>query len=342
MKINFKVVTLIFMIIVLNIGSVIADEISLNNGDRITGKLMRMEEGKLIFRTSYAGEISIKWGDVANVKTDESVNIVLSDETSLKGITKPSDDGKMKIKMGKIVETVSFNLKEVKSINPKPKVGGPIVKLKGHVNIGGTKNKGNTDKSDFHIDTELVTRTEKNRYTIGGEVNRAEDDDEKTADNVLVYMKYDHFLSKKWFFYNNAFFENDEFKDLKLRTAGGLGLGYQFLETRFANLSLESGFNYISKDYYDGEDENYSSGRWSLDFDRYLFEKTVQFFHFNEGFIGFEDINDIFIRSRTGFRLPVYKMFNTTVQYNFDWDNSPAPGRDKKDEMLLYTLGWKW
>lgn len=37
-----------------------ADEVVLDNGDRITGKLVRLQEGKLIFKTDYAGEITIQ------------------------------------------------------------------------------------------------------------------------------------------------------------------------------------------------------------------------------------------------------------------------------------------
>lgn len=319
-----------------------ADEIRLKNGDRLSGNVIRMEEGKLLFSTTYAGEIAIVWDTIATIVTEDAVNVVLSDDTTLKGFTKPSEEGTMKLKMGKIIETASFDLAEVKSINAEPKATEPPVKISGHANLGGTKKKGNTDREAYHMDAELVARTEKNRYTIGGEFNRAKDDGDKTDDNVLGYMKYDHFLNHQWYFFNNASFENDEFKDLRLRTAIGAGLGYQFWEKELLNLSLESGVGYISEDYYDGDDDNYVSGRWALKCDKFLFNKALQFFHFHEGFLGFEDTSDIYIRSRTGFRLPVYKIFNATVQYNYDWDNSPAPGRDKEDETILYTIGCQW
>ena len=32
------------------------------------------------------------------------------------------------------------------------------------------------------------------------------------------------------------------------------------------NLSLESGVDYVSEDYYDGDDDNYISGSWALKF----------------------------------------------------------------------------
>ena len=319
-----------------------ADEIRLKNGDHISGKVVRMEGGKLIFKTSYAGEISIEWAEISTLSTEDSIHVVLSDETALKGVTQSAEEGKMKLKMGKIVETVSFDLVEVRSINPKPRVPEPALKTKGHLNVGLTTTKGNSETETQHFDGEFVARTEKNRFTVGAEFNRAEDSGEKTINNALSYMKYDHFLSRKWFLYSAASFEKDEFKDLELRTALGLGAGYQFLETPVTNLSFETGLTYVNEDYETGHDDSYPAGRWALDFDRYFFNKVIQLFHFHEGFVGLEDANNMIIRSRTGVRLPIYKNLKATAQYNYDWDKSPGPGREETDQMYLLSLGYNW
>jgi putative salt-induced outer membrane protein YdiY len=239
--------------------------------------------------------------------------------------------------MGKIVETVSFDLSEVKAINPTK---APAIKLKGQVNAGASFTRGNTDTETYHVDGELVARTAKNRSTVGGEFNRAKDDGDGTVNNALGFMKYDHFLTPKWYLYSNALFEHDEFKDLNLRTALGAGVGHQFFETTRTSLAAEAGLAYINEDFDEAGDDHYPAGRWAVDFDRYLYREWVQFFHFHEGFIGLEDTNDIFVRSRTGLRFPLYSRFTATTQYNWDWDNSPAPDREKVDEMVLFSLGY--
>jgi putative salt-induced outer membrane protein YdiY len=341
---NIKAKSIITFLTFLSLlpAAVNADELRLKNGDRLSGQVVRMEEKKLTFKTSYAGEISVKWQEVANLQTNKPIKIVLSDETTLKGKPKPAEEGKMKIKMGKIVETVSFNLAEVKAINPKPKVTEPPVKMKGHVNVGLTSTRGNTETSTHHMDGEFVARTVKNRYTLGAEINRAEDDGEKTVNNVRGYAKYDHFLTEKWFLYSSASAEKNEFKDLNLRTDLGIGAGYQFFETPMMNLSLETGLAYVNEDYDEGQDNDYPAGRWAVNFDKYFFNKTLQFFHFHEGFVGLEDTDDLFIRSRTGLTVPIYKKFKATAQYKYDWDKNPKQGREKADEMYILTLGYEW
>lgn len=339
MRCYFKLCLLSVILSLVNPMSVTADEIVLQNGDRITGKVIRLEGEKLFFETTYAGELTVKWGEVAGLKTDAPVLVVLSDETALKGTPEPAEGGKLSMKIGKIVETVSFDLAEVKAINPKEE---PAVKMKGRINIGISAAKGNTETETQHLDGQFVARTAKNRYTVGGEYNRAENKGEKTADSALGYIKYDHFLSQKWFLYSNALFEKDKFKDLNLRATLGAGAGYQFFESDLTNLSLEAGLSYVSVDYEVGEDDDYPAGRWALDYDRYFFGTAFQFFHFHEGFVGLEDTSKFFVRTRTGLRVPLYRQFNATLQYNYDWDNSPAPGREKTDEMYLFTLGYHW
>jgi len=340
MKANLLLFAIFFILVsFVSVDQVKADEILLNNGDRITGKIITMEQGKLIFETSYAGEIIVQWSAVANLKTNEAVKVVLSDKTSLHGITEASEEGKMKLKLGKIVETVSFDLVEVASINPELK---PAVNLKGHINVGLSATNGNSDNESQHLDGEFVARTEQNRYTFGAELNRAEDDGEETVDNSMGYLKYDHFLTPQWFLYSNALFEKDTFKDLNMRTGIGIGAGHQFIESPLMNLFLESGLTYINEDFDQGDDDSYPTGRLSLSFDTYFLDKIVQFFHFNEALVGLEDTDKLIIRTRTGLRLPFYNSFNFTAQYNYDWEKTPSPGRKESDRMYIFTLGYQW
>jgi len=337
MKLRGRIFVIFVMISFFNIFTVWADQIRLKNGDRISGKVVRMQDGKLVFETSYAGEISIEWSEVLSLMAEDALKVELSDETAVEGMTKPTEGGKMKLLTEKITEPVSFDLADVKAIN---RASEPTVKFKGHVNVGLRKTDGNTDTETAHFDGEFVARTAKNRYTLGAEYNRAEDQGEKTAKNIIGFGKYDHFLTEKWYLYSNVFFEKDEFKDLNLRSSIGAGAGYQFFETPIMNLSLEAGLTYVNEDFEEALDDDYPAGRWSLDFDRYFFNKIIQFFHFHEGSVGLEDTDDMFIRTRTGIRVPVYKNLKATAQYNFDWDRSPTPGREKEDEMYIFMLGY--
>jgi putative salt-induced outer membrane protein YdiY len=318
-------------------GQVSADEVWLKNGDHLTGKVMSLAGGTLVFKTSYAGDLSIAWGEVVNLKTDEPIKVVLGDETTAQGPVSPGDPGKVKVKPEQVAEPLTIDLANVKTINPKP----PL-RTNFRANVGFSMTDGNTDTQDIYADAEFMARTLHNRYTIGGLYKRSEDEDVKTEDKALGYMKYDHFFTQKWYGYANATGEQDEFKDLDLRATLGVGAGYQFIESDRTNLSFEVGLSYVDENYIIAEDNSFAAGRWALKFDYFLLPKSLQYFLYHTGLQSVEDSDDLILFTQTGFRIPFYKNLNITAQFNWEYDKSPSPGKKESDYTYLFTLGYLW
>jgi len=334
-KIVFIILTALFFALIG--GQASADVVWLKNGDRLTGKVVSMDGGTLVLKTSYAGDLSITWGEVVNLKTDEPIKVVLGDETSAQGPVSPGEPGKVKVKAEQVAEPVTVDLAHVKTINPKP----PL-RINFRANAGLSKTDGNTDTQDIYADAEFMARTLRNRYTIGGLYKRSEKEDVKTEDKALGYMKYDHFFSKNWYGYAHASGEQDEFKDLDLRATLGVGVGYQFIESERTNLSLEAGLSYVDENYIVAEDNSFAAGRWGLKFDHFLLPKSLQYFLYHTGLQSVEDSDDLVLHTQTGFRIPFYKNLNITAQFNWEYDKSPSPGKKESDYTYLLTLGYLW
>jgi putative salt-induced outer membrane protein YdiY len=321
-------------------GNSLADEVRLKNGDKLTGQVVRMEADKLILKTTYAGEIIITWQEVTAVRTDASVKVVLKDETALEGNTEAVEDGKMKLDTGKLEAPATFSLADVKAINPEPV---KTVKITTRANASVTSERGNTTSDNYYFDGEFAARTKKNRYKISGELTQEKADGITTSRNWLVYGNYSHFLNEKWYLYADTLSEHDEFKDLNLRSTLGAGAGYQFFETPLLNLSVSAGLSMVDENFDVAKDNDYSAGHWSVNYDQYFFDKFVQLFHVNTGFVSLEDSKDWFFKSRTGLRFPLYKGLTATLQYNFDWENQPSVGSEtREDTKFIFLLGYEF
>ena len=318
-----------------------ADEVTMENGDRISGTVAGKNGDSLIIKTSYAGDISLNWGKISTLFSDANIQFLLADGSFINGRAITDRPGSIKIKSDQIPEAVSISLDQISAINPPNDAAAPT-KFSGHANIGLTRSEGNTDAKNIHIDIESVTRTPRNRYTIGAIHNQAETGGVESADNLTGYMKYDYFLTPKWYSFANAIFTKDQYKDLNLKTAVGGGVGHQVFETAEKNLSVELGLNYVNEDYILAEDSSYPAGRWALNYDQLLFKKMTQFFHKHEILSGFEQADDISILSQTGFRFPFIEKLNATLQVNWNWDNTPAPDTKRADTDYLFTLGYSW
>lgn len=319
-----------------------ADRVIMNNGDRLTGRVAQKDDATLTLQSPYAGEIKIPWAEVSELYTDEAVEVILSDDTSMRATITSTEPGRVELRPKSIARSVAAGLDEIIYINPPPHVSGKGVDFSGKVNLGVTVSQGNTESQHAYLDTEMVARTRSNRYTLGAIANHATENDEKTASNTTAYMKYDHFLDTTWFLYGNGTFVEDEFKDLNLRTSIGLGAGFQFRESKTSNLSLEGGLTYVNEDFIVSEDDRYSASRWAINYDQYILGQRAQFFHNHEGLLSLEDTGDAIVRSRTGLRFPFTPSLNSSLQVNADWDNSPPPGTEKTDLTYLLNVGYQW
>ena len=143
-----------------------ADEVILENGDKLTCTVVRLENGQLVLNTEYAGEITIQVEKVSHLTTDEQMATTLIDGTTRKARVFYRDTTAEDVTPEEEKTPVDVNIAEVKNIYLKQK---PPIRLKGRTNVGITIEKGNTDTEQYRIDAELVARTEKQRFTRGGE-----------------------------------------------------------------------------------------------------------------------------------------------------------------------------
>ncbi|KKL84717.1 hypothetical protein LCGC14_1961930, partial [marine sediment metagenome] len=65
-----------------------------------------------------------------------------------------------------------------------------------------------------------------------------------------------------------------------------------------------------------------------------------QVFHHNDGLVDTQDTNNWRIITRTGVRIPLVLSFFTSLQFNYNWTNSPADGKEEFDQGIIFKLGW--
>src|SRR5260370_38400502 len=74
----------------------VADQMTLKNGERVTGKVVKSDGKTLILHTEAAGDVTIKFGAIQEIKTDENLHVVLKDgKTAVGPVT--TADGKLEV-----------------------------------------------------------------------------------------------------------------------------------------------------------------------------------------------------------------------------------------------------
>jgi putative salt-induced outer membrane protein YdiY len=315
--------------------AVSAGELRLKNGDRFTGRPVKLEEGKLTFETEFAGQVQVDWAQVACIATDQPNTFRFSDDTTTSGTAECDDKGMVKITAPDEGGVVRRPLSDLTALNPPP-----AVRYKGNISAGASASSGNTDARSYYGNGLLEVRSETHRVTLAAQTNYAESDGTVTANSASGSGKYDYFLTEKLFAYGQTLLEQDQLQDLDLRTTVGAGLGYQFFDTTRLGLYAEAGPSYVNEDYGGAGDRSFTSGRWSLRLDWQIIPDRVKFFHFQEGYVSVEDAQDYFFRSKQGFQLPLINNFFCNIQMDYDYNNKPAPGKESVDLRYLLGLGY--
>ena len=86
-------------------GFIFADQITLKNGDRITGTVVKSDGKTLVLHTDAAGDITLKFDAVQEIKTDQALHVSTKDgKTAVGPVT--TTDGKLEVatKAGTTVE----------------------------------------------------------------------------------------------------------------------------------------------------------------------------------------------------------------------------------------------
>lgn len=316
-----------------------ADVLLLKNGDRVTGKVSSMKQNKLFFHTEYA-ELAVPWQDIAQLESTEKLTLELSDNSLLKGVLIRTENESATIQLAELSKHLPIKMDDIKAINPPIVTDEP--RLSGGINLGGSKTSGNTDAQTIHADASLVAQFGKDKFTALAEYNQAANNQAESANNFHALGKYDHFINPDWYGFLYTDFSKDRFQDLNFRSAFGAGIGHQFWETDQSFLSVELGAAYVIEDYKAAEDREFVSGLWNVNYHYWIFEDRLQFFHNHDGLVSLEEISDVLIRTRTGFKYPIYKGFNLLTQFDLDYDNKPAEGKKSTDTRYIVGLGYSW
>ena len=80
------------LIVLFNAVPVLADQVSLKNGDRLTGTIVQSDGKTLVLHTEYAGDLTLKWDAVKGIESSEALHVELQNGKTAIGPVATSDD----------------------------------------------------------------------------------------------------------------------------------------------------------------------------------------------------------------------------------------------------------
>ena len=325
------------------------DQIVLKDGDRITGSIVKKDGQTITMLSKNFGLVTLKWDDIATVRTDQPLNIVLAGDQTVKATIK-TQDGRIEVAAAgaprtvEAAQIVSLRNDAEQKIYERFLHPGlwDLWSVNGSLAIAGTKGNAVTQVITTPLNfvrASATSRTSAYFNSIRSSASIA-GKNTQTASAVRGGWGYSRDVSKKMFFNGFNDYEYDKFQSLDLRVVLGAGLGYHLWKNERGHLDVVGGgaFNRESFDPAPLKAFTRKSAEayWGNDFNYKLSSRTTM----NQSFRMFNNLSqtgEYRMNFDAGATTQLTKWLNWTVAVSNRRLSNPATGRLPND--FLYTTG---
>jgi len=326
--------------------STTSDVVTLKNGSIIYGEIIEMAGGVLQIKTPASPDnlLKVNWNDVSTLSVNHPIPFHLKEGSVIMGTATAGPNGMLTVQADPLKGTMEVPMDSVTSMNP---VIQPPVIYSGSLSGGYSQATGNSQLRNASLLGDFVARSEQLRLSINGRYVYGDTANTLIARNARGTIKLDFFISKRFYWFASAYFENDYFQDLKMRTALASGPGYQFIERGdfsgiFKDMTFyaESGLAYFNEDFRAAADESSIRARVSMKWNWPVFDGRMTLYHYNEIFPSLENSSNYFLSMDTGVKFKIWEEFSSGFQVTTRYNNNPPAGTGDTDNLYLLTLGY--
>jgi len=298
-----------------------ADVLTLANGDKLTGKLVRNEGGVITFKSDILGEISVPAAK-ASVKAD------------------PPAQPKKKPKATTFTEVDLRTAARTPERATKVDDTGWINRIE----FGLASQSGRRDKLDIYLRTENNRRTPLtetrflNRYTYGRDAGM------RTADSISSNLRFRRTLSRRVFLQSNSRYDRDTIKLLNSDAEQGFGLGANVFGGKAVVISAGAGAAARYRAYMRGSAPSLLASSQFTSVLNAFQDMSVSFsqrFAFTQDFqavVAPQNNSDYKLNFNAGLTGKVTDTFAITTRLELEYDRSLLPSDLRYNQRITTTL----
>jgi len=332
-------------------GSLWADQVTLANGDRITGSVLHSDTKTLVMKTDTAGEVTLKWDSIAAISAPGPLYVGLGDGQMIVGSVETTN-GKFNVttKTAGVVATSKESIQYIRNGEEQAKAQAEIDHFRnprlvdlwvGNFDLGFAASRGNANTATLTMATNAQRATTRDKiavyYTsIFSSSDFSGGTTQTTANSKRGGVAYNLNLNKKAFVFGSVDLESDQFQDLDLRFVPAGGVGYHAIATMPTQFDLRVGAA--------ANREFFSTGLNRTSAELLLGDNFVHKFsattHVEQKLDFFTNLSDTGAY-RVNFDLSavtaIHKWFSWQVTISDGFLSNPVVGRKKND--AIYSTG---
>ena len=239
--------------------SLFADQVTLKNGDRLTGTIEKSDGKTLVIKTEFAGEVTVQYPAIQEIQSTQPLHVELPNGRSAVGPVTTSDgnlvvattsEGSVTAPAAAVLalRNASEQAAYEKTLHPGLTDAWAI-----GTNVGFALTGGNSETENLAIAFTADRKTLNDHLGLYTNSVYARSSDagvsSTTANAVQGGLRFDRNIVASLFGFGAADFQTDALQELNLRSVLGGGLGFHAIKTDVTTLDLLGGINYTRESY---------------------------------------------------------------------------------------------
>jgi len=329
-----------------------AGEVVLKNGDRLTGKIIRMDRSSLDLETELLGKVSVPSSAILRIESDTPLYVTTAENEAVKGFVSLRD-GRFEVRAsGK--ESMNYPKETVRAIRSEEEqhafLSRPAAKAPGLLDLWGgsldtaiSVTRGNADTKTLNLGVRAARTSPRDnmRLYVMSIFSDSSVDGRSThiTEAIRSGSRYEINFSRRFFTFAFTDVEHDQFQGLDSRFVGGGGLGLHAIKNAKTSLQVFSGGSANHEAFNNGLKRRSREFVAGNDFSRQLTSTTS----ITESLVLYPNLS-----SRGDYRVTFDSSIVTRLNRWLAWHvtasnryaSNPAAG--KKNDDLLVTTGLRF
>jgi putative salt-induced outer membrane protein YdiY len=321
------------------------DVVVMKNGDRLTGEIKRLEDGKLIFSAAYmTADVALDWRRVERVESKDEYSVYLTSGESHTGvISKQAEDTQTATNFFIYAGERDFRFRREDVVAVRPLESSLWRQMTGSIDYGYSFTGGRNSNTQSSLSAAMAYRVENWWMELdGSSVLNSQSQGDSTGRNTFSFL-YARKLTDRWYAGALSEFLNSRQQDLSLRATAGGGLGRVLVRSERTSLRLLSGFLFSREDYTSEAGpqprSNNAEALFSLRYNMYRFKK-VDVSAVVYSYPSLTDPGRVRMGVQSSLGIEVFRNFKWKFNLYENFDSRPPVHAPRNDFGTGTSVGW--
>jgi YD repeat-containing protein len=249
---------LLLMTMALLCPALFADQISLKNGDRLTGTIVKSDAKTLVLKTEAAGDVTFQWSAIDTITSTQPLHVGLAGGQMVVGPV-ATKDGQIQVttQTAGVVTASKDSVQVIRSDSEQAANDAAIERLQhphlgdfwsGTLDTGLSLTRGNSATLSYTLAGRAVRQTDRDKITVYTTAVYGKNDttspSQVIAHQITGGVRGDVNFSARWFVFAATDFNSNALQHLDLQNVVDGGIGGHLIKTKNTQFDLFGGAGY--------------------------------------------------------------------------------------------------